>query len=199
MGNINEVENIEIGVVGLGLMGSSIAVALLLAGHPVKGIAPMPDDLKEAPQRILTQLKHCEETGLLKKPIEEYLTALTLSDDYSILKDCQLVQECVVEIKEIKVQVYQKIIEATSENTVISSNTSAIPISLLQDMISRPSRFLGIHWAEPAYMTRFLEITKGKHTDDEHAQWVFDLAHFWNKEPTFLQKDIRGFVTKHLI
>ena len=199
MANNNEVEHIEVGVVGLGLMGSSIVVALLLAGHPVKGVAPLPDDLIDAPQRILAQLRHCEETGLLKKSIEEYLTNLTLSDDYSILKHCQLVQECVIEIKEIKAQVYRKIVAATAENTVISSNTSAIPISLLQDLIDCPSRFVGIHWAEPAYMTRFLEITKGKDTADSHAQWVFDLAHRWNKEPTFLQKDIRGFVTNRLM
>src|SRR5690606_4898183 len=128
MANKIEVKHIEVGVVGLGLMGSSIAVALLLAGHPVKGVAPLPDDLIDAPQRIKTQLKHCEETGLLKRNIEEYLNHLTLSDDYAILKNCQLVQECVTEIKEIKAQVYQKIIAATAENTVISSNTSAIPI-----------------------------------------------------------------------
>lgn len=195
----NEIGEIHVGVVGLGLMGSSIVVALLLAGHPVKGVAPLPEDLGDAPQRILAQLRHCEEMGLLHKSIEEYMDRLTLSEDYSILWDCKLVQECVIEIKEIKAEVYQKIAEATQKSTVVSSNTSAIPISLLQQLINLPERFLGIHWAEPAYMTHFLEITKGKQTAAIYADWVFDLARFWNKEPTVLQKDVRGFVTNRLM
>jgi 3-hydroxybutyryl-CoA dehydrogenase len=191
--------NIEIGVVGLGLMGSSIVVALLVSGHPVKGIAPVKNDMKDALSRIVDQLKHAETCGLLERPVEAYLERLTLSEDYHYLKDCQLVQECVTEVKEIKAEVYQKIVAATGMDTIISSNTSAIPISILQKLVPNPSRFMGIHWAEPAYMTRFLEITKGEQTAEDCARWVLELAHFWDKEPTFLRKDIRGFVTNRLM
>ncbi|MFC4871494.1 3-hydroxyacyl-CoA dehydrogenase family protein [Negadavirga shengliensis] len=194
-----DILNIEIGVVGLGLMGSSIVVALLISGHPVKGIAPKKNDMKDALPRIIDQLKHAEACGLLERPIEAYLERLTLSEDYHHLKDCQLVQECVTEVEEIKGEVYQKIVAATGMNTIISSNTSAIPISILQKLVPNPSRFMGVHWAEPAYMTRFLEITKGEQTAEDGARWVLELAHFWDKEPTFLRKDIRGFVTNRLM
>jgi 3-hydroxybutyryl-CoA dehydrogenase len=199
MVNKSEIDTIEVGVVGLGLMGTSIVVALLVAGHRVKGVAPLPEDMDRALQRIMSHLRHCEETGLLSNATEDYLNKLTLSEDYNILKNCKLVQECVVEIKEVKAAVYNKILDGAQPEVVIASNTSAIPISDLQELLPCPDRFLGIHWAEPAYMTRFLEITKGKKTSDEWAQWVFDLSHLWNKEPTFLQKDIRGFVTNRLM
>lgn len=196
---LNDIPEIEIGVVGLGLMGSSIVVALLIAGHPVRGVAPISSDMGDALKRITQQLDHAGQSGSLKHPPVHYLGRLILSEDYKILKNCQLVQECVVETKSIKSEVYRKITSVTSKNTVISSNTSAIPISILQAVVPYPERFLGIHWAEPAYLTRFLEITKGGRTDDLSAQWVFELAHFWNKEPTFLKKDIRGFVTNRLM
>lgn len=194
--NTNE---IPIGVVGLGLMGSSVVTALLLAGHRVKAIAPMPPDMVSGPKRIREQLAHCERGGLLNGPAAWYLKHLEVSDDYSALSSCQVVLECIIEEISIKESVYKKITDHVTVHTVIASNTSAIPISQLQKNIPYPERFLGIHWAEPAYMTRFLEITCGSQTSARYANWIFELAHHWGKEPTLLRKDIRGFVTNRLM
>ncbi len=194
-----QTSEISVGVVGLGLMGSSIVAALLLAGHPVKAVAPLPDELADAPERIHNQIKHGEEADLLTKSPDDYRTQLTVSGDYTILSDCRLVLECVTERLAIKQTVYQKIAAVVSRDAVIASNTSAIPISQLQQYVPSPERFMGIHWAEPAYMTRFMEITCGTQTSLERANWAFELAHHWQKEPTLLRKDIRGFVTNRLM
>ncbi|WP_343703769.1 3-hydroxyacyl-CoA dehydrogenase family protein [Chitinophaga sp.] len=188
-----------VGVVGLGLMGSSIVVSLLMAGHAVKAIAPLPEDMEAGPRRIREQLLYCKAAGLLEGAVEDCLVRLTITDDYGALRGCSLLQECVIEKVEIKEQVYRKMAAATPENPVIVSNTSAIPISTLQLLVPAPERFLGLHWAEPAYATRFLEITCGALTTPEHAEWVFALAHQWGKEPTLLRKDIRGFITNRLM
>ncbi|WP_339926162.1 3-hydroxyacyl-CoA dehydrogenase family protein [uncultured Cyclobacterium sp.] len=190
---------IEIGVVGLGLMGTSILVSLLVSGHKVIGIAPLRADMDGALDRIQSQLNHAAEAGLLKEDVSQYLKRLNLSENYQNLSNCRLVQECVTEVIAIKTEVYRKITKYTASNTIIATNTSAIPISTLQQNVSLPSRFIGIHWAEPAYMTRFLEVTKGEETDEEIAKWVLQLAHTWNKEPTYLKKDLRGFVTNRML
>lgn len=192
-------DDIGIGVVGLGLMGSSIVVALLAAGHPVCAVAPLPEDLAQGPARIHGQLKYCEQMGLLKEDISAYLSRLHITDDYTQLAGSRLVLECVIEQMTVKEQVYQKIADAISADAVIASNTSAIPISALQQHVPAPERFMGIHWSEPAYATRFLEITCGAQTLPQHAEWVFQLAHHWGKEPTLLKKDIRGFITNRLM
>lgn len=194
-----EPAEIKIGVVGLGLMGSSIVVALLIAGHPVKAIAPLTEELGTASAHITEQLLHCEKAGLLKNPIAFYINNLTVSGDYAVLQNCRMVLECVIEQTEIKKEVYTKINQFVADDTIISSNTSAIPISVLQNYVPCPQRFLGIHWAEPAYMTRFLEITCGEKTDIKFAEMAFEMAHYWGKEPTLLKKDIRGFVTNRLM
>tara|TARA_R110002050_G_scaffold10188_2_gene35115 strand:- start:1006 stop:1971 length:966 start_codon:yes stop_codon:yes gene_type:complete len=195
----NNSSTFEIGVVGLGLMGTSIIVSLLVSGHPVIGIAPLPSDMDGALDRIHSQLNHADEAGLLSENVDYYLKRLHLTEDYSKLKSCSLVQECVTEVIEIKTEVYLKISQNTESTAVIATNTSAIPISVLQENVNLPSRFIGIHWAEPAYMTRFLEVTKGALTDKKIANRVLSLARTWNKEPTYLKKDLRGFVTNRML
>lgn len=191
--------DIPVGVVGLGLMGSSVVTALLLSGHRVKAIAPLPADMATGPQRIHEQLAHCERAGLLKDPVALYLRHLEVTEDYTTLSSCQVVLECIIEEISIKQSIYKKITDQVTVDTIIASNTSAIPISQLQKNVAHPERFLGVHWAEPAYMTRFLEITCGSRTSARYANWIFELAHHWGKEPTLLRKDIRGFVTNRLM
>jgi 3-hydroxybutyryl-CoA dehydrogenase len=190
---------ITIGVVGLGLMGTSFIASLLIAGHKVKAIAPLPDDMSAAPDRILDHLIACEKAELLCQPIVLYLRQLVISEDYSELRTCHLVVECVIEMAEIKKSIYQKIERVVGKDTVIASNTSAIPISELQKDLVNPGRFLGIHWAEPSYFTRFIEITNGARTAAHYSEWVYELAHLWGKEPTLLRKDVRGFITNRLM
>lgn len=196
--NINTRE-IDVGVVGLGLMGTSVITALLISGHNVKAIAPLAIDMIAGPKRIKDQLKHCQKAELLSESIDCYLDRLVVSEDYSRLSSCQLILECVIEEILVKEAVYKKITDEVPGDAIIASNTSAIPISELQKHLLNPQRFLGVHWAEPAYMTRFLEITCGDQTSPALAAWVFELAHQWSKEPTLLRKDIRGFVTNRLM
>lgn len=199
MKNNISTSEIVVGVVGLGLMGSSVATALLISGHRVKAIAPLSADMQFAHRRLADQLAHCERAGLLSEKRDFYERRVTVSEDYSQLSSCRVVLECVVEDIDTKAVVYKKITDVVTCDAIIASNTSAIPISDLQRHVKNPDRFLGIHWAEPAYMTRFLEITCGQKTSAKYATWVFDLAHEWGKEPTLLRKDIRGFVTNRLM
>ncbi|MEO5997694.1 MAG: 3-hydroxyacyl-CoA dehydrogenase family protein, partial [Chitinophagaceae bacterium] len=188
-----------IGIVGLGLMGSSIIASLLAVGHQVKAIAALPDEKEIAAIRIKDQLLHCEKCNLLIEPVEYYLSTLIISDDYRELNNCSLVIECIIEDIEIKERVFKKIVASVNSDAIIASNTSSLPISILQRFIEYPERFIGIHWAEPAFATRFLEIICGEVTSTLTADRVFELAHLWGKEPTLLKKDIRGFITNRLM
>ncbi|HET9279649.1 MAG TPA: 3-hydroxyacyl-CoA dehydrogenase family protein [Flavitalea sp.] len=195
----SQVVDIEVGVVGLGLMGSSIVVSLLLAGHKVKAIAPRSSDMELAKSRILDQYRQCTRSGIYENNVDAEEIELDVSEDYSRLKHCQIVFECVIEDIQIKAAIYTKIASEVRHDAIIATNTSAIAITTLQGLVSNPERFLGIHWAEPAYATRFMEITCGEQTCVDYAEWIFKIAHYWNKEPTLLRKDIRGFITNRLM
>ncbi|MGH9425295.1 MAG: 3-hydroxyacyl-CoA dehydrogenase family protein, partial [Terriglobia bacterium] len=74
-----------------------------------------------------------------------------------------------------------------------------IPVTILQEAALHPERILGIHWAEPAHVTRFMEIICGKQTRPENAERVLALARQWRKEPTLVRRDIRGFIANRIM
>lgn len=188
-----------VGVVGLGLMGCSIAACLRMAGHKVIAVAPVSIDLLHADKRIRTHLKHSEEQGLVSQSPGQYMAHLYITEDYSLLKDCNVVIECTIENMDIKKSVYDKIEAVISSDAILASNTSAIPISILQKLTLFPDRFFGLHWAEPSHTTRFLEIICGELSDPVKADYLYALSHHWNKEPTLVKKDIRGFIANRLM
>lgn len=193
-----ESKNISIGVVGLGLMGCSITACLLMAGHQVIAVAPIQADLKNV-KLIEEHLRTAHKEKLLKINPEDALRLLTITEGYNDLKPCKLVIECTIEDLDIKKSVYKKIEEVVSKDALLASNTSAIPISILQKLTSSPERFFGLHWLEPSHTTRFLEVICGELSDIALGEFLYDLSHLWGKEPTLVRKDIRGFITNRLM
>jgi 3-hydroxybutyryl-CoA dehydrogenase len=195
---INPAE-ITIGVVGLGLMGCSITTCLLMAGHKVIAIAPIPVDMQHAEKRVVGHLVKSKEEGLISLSHDHYLKQLTVTEDYNELAPCSLVIECTLEDSDIKKEVYGKIEKVITADCLLTSNTSAIPISILQSLTTLPARFFGLHWAEPSHTTRFLEVICGNLSDVAKGEYLYELSQLWGKEPTLVRKDIRGFITNRLM
>ena len=187
------------GVIGLGLMGTSITTCLIAAGHRVVGIDRDPSRRRESRRHVLALLREMRREKLLRQDPAVLVTHLTVSDDFTSLHDCALVIECIFEDLDAKREVLRKIEESVPPDTLIGSNTSALPVTELQRGAHHPGRILGIHWAEPAHITRFLEVICGNQTDLRNAERVLAFARRWNKEPTLVRRDIRGFVTNRIM
>src|SRR6476620_8190984 len=142
-------DKIQIGVVGLGLMGSSIATCVLAAGHKVTSLTRHIEKADEARKRILNFLEQLQEEGLLKEDPGTIIQRLTITDDYSLFADHEVVIESIIENLDYKKKVFQHLENVLSPTAIISSNTSAIPVTVLQNGLKHPDRLLGIHWAEP--------------------------------------------------
>ena len=189
----------EIAVVGLGLMGCSIVTALLIAGNKVIALAPLPEDLEKAPGKILQCLEDAYKNGFSTYTTTENLSRLSFTEDYSDLSNCSIAMECVSENLQIKKQVYRNIEAHLPLDSILTTNTSAMPITVLKEHVKHPKRFLGMHWAEPAYTTKFLEIICSSCTDVSIAEYLYKVASGWGKEPTLVRKDIRGFITNRIM
>jgi len=187
--------SVPAGVIGLGLMGTSIATCLLAAGHPVTGIDLDARKRRSAARRIGALLKEMRREKLLRKKPDAILRRFTVADDYAALRGAQVVIEAITENVEAKKRVIAGVEDVVGPATIIGSNTSAIPISLLQKNAAHPERVLGTHWAEPAHVTRFMEIICGERTDPANAERVRELSRFWAKEASIVRRDIRGFIT----
>ncbi|MCK0148036.1 3-hydroxyacyl-CoA dehydrogenase family protein [Arenibacter sp. F26102] len=193
-------DNGVIGVVGLGMMGASIVSALLINGQKVIALAPIESDLdKSAKERIKKSLNECRTQGITADDPEELYNNVTFTSSFDDLKFCWIIMESVSENLEIKKRVLEKIEKAVDDSVIITSNTSAIPISTLQGYLKVPERFFGMHWAEPAYTTRFLEIVCGDKSPTKIGKELHQIATAWGKEPTLVLKDIQGFITNRLM
>ena len=187
------------GLVGVGLMGTSIAACLLIAGHPVAAVEVDARKRRRARNAVLSLLEGAKSEKLLKDNPSKVIKRLVVSGDYSALAGSRIVIESTVEHLATKRQVIRKIERAVEPETIIGSNTSAIPITKLQKGARHPERILGIHWGEPAHVLRFMEIICGKKTLPVYAERAMTLARRWGKEPSLVRRDIRGFITNRVM
>jgi 3-hydroxybutyryl-CoA dehydrogenase len=190
---------IPVGTVGLGLMGCSIATCILSAGHAVTSVVRNESEALEARPRILHFLKQLHDEGLLAEDPVAVMKRHHITTDITALASLDLVIESITEDQERKRNLYFQLETVLASTAIIGSNTSAIPVTVLQTGMKHPERLLGIHWAEPAHITRFMEVICGFMTNPARAAEVIALARTWNKEPSLLRKDIRGFITNRIM
>jgi 3-hydroxybutyryl-CoA dehydrogenase len=187
------------GVVGLGLMGCSIASCLLAAGHRVIGLEPVPRRRRQARGRVRHDLDELARERLLRAATSRALGRLRVTSDYADLAGCGIVIEATVEDLATKRAVIASLERVLARDAIIGLNTSALPITRLQRGARHPGRVLGVHWAEPAYLTRFMEVILGDGSDPTCAERVMALAARWGKEPTLVRRDVPGFITNRLM
>lgn len=186
------------GVIGLGLMGTSITSCLIAAGHRVVGIDKDVARRRGLKRSVEALLREMRAEKLLSKQPAGLLNNLTASGDFGALADCGLVIESIFEDLEAKRKVLREVESVVAPEALIGSNTSALPVTELQRGARHPERVLGIHWGEPAHVLRFMEVICGEHTDVRNAEQVMRLAEQWRKEPTLVRRDIRGFITNRI-
>jgi 3-hydroxybutyryl-CoA dehydrogenase len=194
-----EAVDLTAGVAGLGLMGTSIIAALLSAGHRVIGLTRSLAKRGNSREIVLERLVEMKESGILRADPSVLIDRLRITEDYADLAGCRVVIESIIEDLPAKKEALARIETVVAADALIGSNTSAIPVSILQAGTLHPERILGIHWAEPAHVTRFMEIVCGDRTAPEYADWAVRLARAWGKEPTLVRRDIRGFITNRLM
>ncbi len=197
-GKRQEEKTVHAGVVGLGLMGKSIVACLLSSGAAVTGLDANPSARRSSRAQVLAMLKEMRSEGLLKMPPQQAIGRLTVTDDFAAFAGCEVMIEAITEDLQAKKETLKKIEGVVSPATVVASNTSAIPISNLQKACRFPEQVIGMHWAEPAHVTRFMEIVCGDATSRETADRAVVMARKWGKEPSLVRKDVRGFITNRI-
>lgn len=189
----------RIGIVGLGLLGSDIVALALSRGLKVVAVDVNDDARAKLPQRVSDALSELvEHAGFKDKDFAEWEDRLKTSDSFDKLANCDFVIESVFENAEIKQTVFASIEEVISETTPIASNTSALPISTMQQTLRHPDRFLGMHFGQPAYAQPFLEIIRGQQTSDTHFETANQLGLLLGKEPSLLNRDLPGFLVNRI-
>ncbi len=150
----------RVGVVGCGLMGSGIAEVCARAGLDVVVREASPEAAEAGLARINTSLERAARAGKLDDAGREAtLEHIRVTTDYGELADRDMVIEAVVESEELKAEVFgllDKVVD--SENAVLASNTSSIPIMKLGMATGRPESVVGIHFFNPVPVLNLVEV-----------------------------------------
>ncbi len=186
-----------IGIVGFGRMGSGIALVFALKGHTVRAYDSADPNCERGLKSVAGA---CEWLAKRSASIDcdTALKNIRCADGVSsAVSGAELVVEAVPEDLAIKVAVIEEASRA-DERAIITSNTSGLPITLLQRRAARPRRIAGFHWFNPPYVMALVEVVKGEETDAETVDRLVSVARSLDKEPVLVMRDVRGFIANRV-
>jgi len=112
--------------------------------------------------------------------------------------DCDLVIEAVPEIMDLKKKVYAELDKVASDQVIFASNTSTLPITEIANTISRPKKFIGIHFFNPPQLMKLVEVIPGQETSNDITNLTINFVKSVNKIPVICRKDVPGFIVNRL-
>ena len=193
-----EIKNIT--VLGSGIMGHGIAQVSAMAGYNVV--------LRDIEQQFLDKAMEKIKWSLDKLVSKEKISENERDEIFSRIKpivdlkdavnDCDLVIEAVPEIMELKKKVYAELDKVASDQVVFASNTSTLPITEIANTISRPKKFIGIHFFNPPQLMKLVEVIPGQETSDDITNLTINFVKSVNKIPVTCRKDVPGFIVNRL-
>jgi len=182
----------RIAVIGAGLMGHGLAQVFALAGHDVAIFDSVAASLATARQRILANLKD------LGDDLSAVERVRPVGDLAEAVRDADYVVEAAPEDLPLKQRLFADIERAVSDDTILASNTSVIPITQIMGSLKKRERALGTHWWNPPYLVPLVEVIATQWTSPATVEWTIALHKDAGKTPVHVKKDVPGFVGNRL-
>lgn len=149
---------------------------------------------------VLERIKRVVEKGrLAQERAAGAEDRITVADRLEDLSGVDAVIEAVVEDPDIKNGLFTDLEQILSGDTLLATNTSAIPITRVAQGLDRPQRLIGMHFFSPVPATRLCELVRGLLTDDQTVARARALAEALGKETILVARDDAGFVTSRLM
>ncbi|KJY43722.1 3-hydroxybutyryl-CoA dehydrogenase [Streptomyces sp. NRRL B-1568] len=190
----------KLAVIGAGLMGSGIAQVSAQAGWDVvlrdvtdAALARGTDGIKASYDKFVSKGK------LEAAAAEQALARITTTTDLDAAADADIVVEAVFEDIDTKRDIFRTLDALVKDETVLASNTSAIPITKIAAATRRPERVVGAHFFSPVPMMQLCELVRGHKTSDETLAAAREFAEGVGKTCIVVNRDVAGFVTTRLI
>ena len=200
----------KVAVLGSGVMGSRIAChfagigvqALLLdiAPLPPEGGFPKPSDKNKIVNDALAAAIKSNPSPVYHKDVIKKITTGNFDDNMKDITGCDWVIEVVVERLDIKQKVFELVEKFRKPGTLITSNTSGIPIHMMAEGRSDDFKkhFCGTHFFNPPRYLRLLEIIPTPFTDPEIVDFLMNYGDLFLGKTTVLCKDTPAFIANRI-
>src|SRR5579863_10427896 len=158
----------SVGIVGAGLMGSGIAEVCARNGIRTLVTEAGPEQLAAGQRRVSASLERGRETGKLSDDdVERINGLLTFTPRLEDFAECDFCVEAIVEQLPAKVSLFERLDHILSEEAILATNTSALPIIEIARATRRPDRVIGTHFFNPAPVMKLIEVVRSFATSDE--------------------------------
>ncbi len=196
--DVMEVKNIT--VLGSGIMGHGIAQISAMAGYNVVLRDIEQKFLDKAMDKINWSLEKLVSKEKISKDERDKITARIkpIVDLSNAVHDSDLVIEAVPEIMDLKKQVYRELDKVADGRIIFASNTSTLPITEIANTISRPEKFIGIHFFNPPQLMKLVEVIPGQKTTDDIIKTTINFVESVKKVPIICRRDVPGFIINRL-
>jgi len=187
-----------IGVIGAGTMGSGIAQIASTQDCQVILFDNNPEALQQSKdklEKILNRL--IEKSRITADEKDGILSRITFSKNLNDFKIVDFCIEAIVENLDVKQQVFKKLEQIVSKDTIIASNTSSLSIASIASALKHPERCLGVHFFNPAPLMPLVEIIPAIQTNHTVYKHVFEIINSWGKTPV-KAKDTPGFIVNRV-
>ena len=188
-----------VGVLGAGLMGHGIAQVAAQAGYDVVLREVDDDRLARGVGRIEKQLARAVEKGKLEQADADAVRGrISPTIDYRALADCDLVIEAITEDLGLKLEMWRELDGIVKPGAWFATNTSSLAVVDQAAATSRPERFLGLHFFNPAQVMPLVEVIRAVTTSEEAFQAGLDFGARLGKK-TVQTRDSAGFIVNRLL
>ena len=199
----------KVAVLGSGVMGSRIAchfagigIEVLLLDIVPQGLAAdaKPAERNKIVNDALTAAVKSNPSPVYHKDVLKKISTGNFTDDMKKISGCDWIIEVVVERLDIKKQVFEQVEQFRKPGTLITSNTSGIPIHLMAEGRSEDFKkhFCGTHFFNPPRYLRLLEIIPTPYTDPEIVSFLMEYGDLYLGKTTVLCKDTPAFIANRI-
>lgn len=135
-----------------------------------------------------------------EEEIEDRLSRIKFTQDlYSEeVKETDIVIECVLEVMELKQDLFAELEKICREDTIFCTNTSVMSPTEISKKLEKKERLVGTHFWNPAFLIPLVEVVKSDYSSDEVAQRVYELLKEVGKKAVICQKDVPGFIANRM-
>jgi 3-hydroxyacyl-CoA dehydrogenase/enoyl-CoA hydratase/carnithine racemase len=189
----------KFGVLGFGTMGRGIIINIITRAKLPVIVKDVPGTLEPGMAFIRGILEGMAAKKRLKDPVESLMALVKpvaeWTDDF---KDVDVVIEAVFEDPAVKDQVYKELCQVVTEDCLLATNTSSLPVDKLAASVLKPERFIGAHFFSPVWMMELLEVIRGKATSDAAVNNMMVFCALLGKRP-IVCNDNPGFVVNAML
>jgi len=189
----------KVGIVGGGLMGHGIAQICAQAGWDVVLREVDDESVAKGIGMIEKQLSRAVDKGRMEQSEADAIRGrITETTDYNELADCDLVIEAMTENLDQKLEMWRTVDPIVKDDAYFATNTSSLAVIDQAAATSRPDRFLGLHFFNPAQVMPLLEVVQTVTTSDDALKLGFEVGEKLNKTVVHA-KDKTGFIVNRLL